>query len=111
MLVAASHLEQEVIKIECVTSPMINLYEHHIILISCSRWMHSNRLYTSVCSKFICTLSTIFVFMVTHTHNMCMYMYICMYVCMYVCMYIVNILCGILSPRGYASLKQENICE
>ena len=53
-----SHLEQEVIKIKYVTSTIIDLYEYQIILISCSRWPRSNRLYTSVSSRFVCELST-----------------------------------------------------
>ena len=61
-----SHLKQEVIKIQYVTSKIIDLYEYEIILISFSRWPRSNRLYTNVSSKFVCVLSTIFVFMVRY---------------------------------------------
>ena len=65
------HLERYVIKTQYVTSPIIDLYEYQIILISCSRWPHSNRLYTSVSSKFVCALSTIFVFTVTYIYCVC----------------------------------------
>ena len=42
-LFLCGHLEQEVIKIQYVTSSKTDLYEYQITLISCSRWTHSNR--------------------------------------------------------------------
>ena len=65
-LLLCGHLEKKVIKIQYVTSSMIDLFEYQFILTSLSRWTRSNHFYTSVCSKFICTLSTIFVFMVIY---------------------------------------------
>ena len=45
-LLLCGHLEQDVIKIQYVTNPMIDLYDHQVILIYFSRWMHSNHFYT-----------------------------------------------------------------
>ena len=36
-----------------------------ILITFCSRWLHSNDLYTSACLKFVCVLDTIFVFIGT----------------------------------------------
>ena len=65
------HIEKEVIKIQYLTSSMIDLHAYQTRWTSCERWMCSNHLYTSICSKFVCALSTIFTFMVTY-----MYMYV-----------------------------------
>ena len=47
-LLLCGHIEQEVIKIQYVTSSMIDLYEYQVILISYSRWTRSNHFYESV---------------------------------------------------------------
>ena len=60
-LLLCGHLEQEVIKIQFMTSLMADFYEYQITLTSYSRWTCSNYFYTSVCSKFVCVLSIIFI--------------------------------------------------
>ena len=60
-----SHLEQNVINIDYVTSLMIEVYE---CISSWTRQMHNNEFYRSVCLKVVFTSGTIFLFMVTNRH-------------------------------------------
>ena len=62
------HVEKEINIIWYSYRSIIGLVTYWILITSCSRWPHSNRFYTSVSSKFVCVLSTIFAFMVTYKY-------------------------------------------